>query len=88
MAFTEFHDPADAPEGESERFEPRRIAASTESTIISIDVIRSTGLIKLDGISGRRFVTPEGIQQIIDGLQEALDFIEAHPPKAKKDTEW
>lgn len=87
MAHTEFHDPNNPQSHDLEDappvFDIEKISTTEERSFISIDVIQYRGMVKLDGIFGRRTVDVDVVQSLIHALQNALDFIDDNPPRKR-----
>lgn len=86
MAHTEFHNPNNPEKNEYDQepppiFEQQKVTTTAEHSFISIDVIQYRGVVRLDGIFGRRIVDVDVVRNLINALEEALIFIEENPPR-------
>lgn len=83
---TEFHDPA----SDDEEFEPdrhfitRTVKQHGTMAALYINVVKYRAITQITGIAGRMELTLAELDELIEELTEARDFVAANPPRKKE----
>lgn len=81
---TEFHDPEYDAERDEEFFHTRTVKQRETQAALFISVIRYRGICQITGVAGRIELNKTELDELIEELQEASDFIDMNPPRKKE----